>query len=86
MASIIKAVPDKAGNNAVYFAVRNEEEMNRMMKYLSDGWVNIEVREIVNVDRVHEGILKRCSVGSKNEQINLRWYFNQQPECGKEVN
>ena len=82
MKAIIRSAPDKAGNKAVYFAVNDGEEMNSMVKYLSDGWVNTEIRRIVNVDRVHEGILKRCSVGSENEQINLRWYFNQQPELG----
>ena len=78
MTHIIRSVPDSAGNKAIYFAVNDGEEMNRMVKYLSDGWVNTEIRRIVNVDRVHEGILKRCSVGSRNEQINLKWYFDRQ--------
>ena len=64
--------------NADYFPV-DDNNKDAMIKNLEEtGWKWIECREIVKHDKQLEGVIKRCSLGSKAQRLNLQALFNYQ--------
>lgn len=73
MKYIIKAYASKLANPD-YF---DTDDSQKMIEYLKNtGWIWIECREVKKHDRQLEGIIKRCSLGSKARRSNLRALYN----------
>lgn len=77
MKYIIKAYASKLANPD-YFPV-DEDDRDKMLSYLNGtGWIWIECREIKKHDKLLEGVIKRCAMGSNAQRRNLRALYNYQ--------
>ena len=77
IAYIIKATATKL-SRPDYFEAESERKLWDLIRFLEDDWESVEYKEIKKRDSMLEGIISRCSLGSKAQRENLQAYYNAQ--------
>lgn len=76
---IIKATATKL-SRPDYFAAADETQLHDLVCFLKDDWERVEWKKITKRENQLEGFIRRCSLGSERQRINLQTYYNAQPE------
>ena len=74
---IIKATPTPT-SRPDYYAAADESSLREMTSFLRDDWHRVEWREVTDRNDQLEAFLRKCSLGSERQRVNLQTYYNMQ--------